>query len=245
MRTTLIAASIAASAILLAGCASTAPQGDLAKNEAGEAGPAAPYQASGNEPFWNLQIAGNQAVVERLGEERQVFTIGRPEEDGNRQRWAGDGIAVESVAKQCIDSMSGIEKTDQVQVALGQEVLSGCGGDIVAPDTLADTQWTLISLDGSKVLLDPPPTLAVDTEGRVAGSDGCNRFMGGMAFGPEGRAASEGHGASTMMACAPEQEEVARAYNSLRGQVSGWQVDQGQLTLTTEAGKELVFKQAI
>lgn len=234
---------IVTTAILLAGCAETVVDDDVAAENIVEQ--PSYYHASGNEPFWNIDITDNQLRLNRLGEEEQSFTLGSAEPIAGGLSRVGEGIQVAMINGQCTDTMSGIRRAHRVTVKLGEDVLNGCGGNMVVPEALAETEWTLLSLDGKDIALDPAPSLAVANDGRVAGSDGCNRFMGGLAFGPEGRAASEGQGASTMMACQPEREEVARNYNALRATVNGWKIDQGNLVLTTSAGQELIFKPAV
>lgn len=120
-------------------------------------------------------------------------------------------------------------------------LLTGCAGTM-SPEGLDGTQWTVVSLDGAAVGLDPPPSLVIDAEGQVSGSDGCNRFSGGLVLGASGKATVTGQGASTMMACLPDREQVARSYNSLRTAVTGWRFDGGRLILSTADGKTILLR---
>jgi copper homeostasis protein (lipoprotein) len=77
---------------------------------------------------------------------------------------------------------------------------------------LEGTAWHLVSLGGEAVVPGerrPGPNMTLDAAAsRVAGSDGCNRFMGG--FQRDGDKLSFGQLASTMMACADGMEAAQR-----------------------------------
>jgi heat shock protein HslJ len=74
-----------------------------------------------------------------------------------------------------------------------------------AAGTLAGTQWVLSTLGGNTPLADTQVTLNFGEDGRVSGSDGCNRFTG--AYTESGESLTFGPLATTMMAC-PENITV-------------------------------------
>lgn len=93
--------------------------------------------------------------------------------------------------------------------------------------------------------LDPPPSLVIDADGRVSGSDGCNRFTSGLTLGTLGIATISGQAAGTMMACLSDRDQVARSYNALRSTVTRWHFDGDQLILSTADGKAILLRQSI
>lgn len=228
--------AIVATAALLAGCVGGKPPATA---------DTVPYSASGNEPFWSLRLADGHAVLDRPEQAQRSFVLGEAQRTDEGRRYAGDGFTIDIVVGRCIDSMSGVARADQVRVEMGGERLSGCGGEKLPPETLNDTQWTVTELGGAPVALDPPPSLAIDAQGRVSGSDGCNRFMGGLVFGRAGAVTVSGQGAGTMMACPPDRDQVARSYNDLRATVNGWRFEGDRLVLTTNDGKMIRLKQSI
>lgn len=223
-------------AAMLSGCVGTLPP---------ETPETHSYRASGNEPFWSVTIDNGRAVLERPDHAARSFLVGAPQSTGVGRRYAGEGIVIELEPRRCVDSMSGVARAEKVKVQMGNEQLTGCGGEKLAPETLNDTQWLVISLDGAAVNLDPPPSLEINSEGQVSGSDGCNRFNGGLAFGTGGKATASSNGASTLMACAPDQEKVARSYNALRAAVTGWRFEGDQLVLSTATGNTITLRQSI
>jgi heat shock protein HslJ len=118
-------------------------------------------------------------------------------------------------------------------------LLTGCIS--VAPDTgapsLDGTAWVLSSLPGRTLVPGEKPTLRFDT-GRASGTDGCNRYTtsytatgGGLKF--------DAAGAATMMACAPEIMDQARAFTASLAATSGYRVVDGGLQLLAQDGAVL------
>jgi heat shock protein HslJ len=91
--------------------------------------------------------------------------------------------------------------------------LSGCGGE---PRSLLEgPEWQVESIRDVPVE-DVEATLAFLPEGRVAGSGGCNRFMGGYEL--TGETLSFGPLATTQMACPEPQMDVEqRMLDTLSG----------------------------
>lgn len=67
---------------------------------------------------------------------------------------------------------------------------------------LAGTEWVLETLAGKPRAADLRSTVAFDTDGRITGDAGCNRYFGSYAV--DGDAIAVGHLGATQMACAPE-----------------------------------------
>ncbi|MGD9945888.1 MAG: META domain-containing protein [Burkholderiaceae bacterium] len=220
---------------LLAACAVPSPQQAPA--------PAEPYRASGNEPFWRIVIDGGRLLLDRPDEPQRAAAVSPPRATANGRSYEAPGMRVEIAAGRCQDSMSGALYGDRVTVTVDGRQLSGCGGRRLPPERLEDTQWSVIELDGQPVSLQPPPTLSIDAQGRASGSDGCNRFVGGLSFAPAGAVEASGHGISTKRACAGERDQLSRRYNNLRAGVSSWRFDADALLLRTADGRTILLKQ--
>ena len=84
---------------------------------------------------------------------------------------------------------------------LGDTVLIGCGGD--PRDLLTATEvWTVTEIAGAGIVEGTEVQIGFTDEGRIFGTGGCNRLMGGYMLTGEGL--SFGAIASTMMACPDE-----------------------------------------
>lgn len=109
---------------------------------------------------------------------------------------------------------------------------------------LVNTYWKLIELGGAPVEVEPnqrePHFVlhAADKKNgpRVAGSDGCNRFMG--SYELDGDKLTFGKTAGTMMACIKGMDQ-AQAYLKALGQVASWKIKAQQLDLRDAEGKVL------
>lgn len=94
---------------------------------------------------------------------------------------------------------------------------------------LEGTAWVLASLPGRTPTDGATATLRFEG-GRAAGTDGCNRYT--TTYSPSGgRLQFAAPAASTMMACAPEVMDQARAFASSLAATRGYRVADGQLLL--------------
>jgi heat shock protein HslJ len=90
--------------------------------------------------------------------------------------------------------------------------LSGCTSmePATAQPTLDNSAWVLASLPGQRLVSDAIATVRFE-DGRVSGSDGCNRYS--MPFTVDGQAIQIGpRGPSTLMACPEETMAQAEAF---------------------------------
>jgi len=105
---------------------------------------------------------------------------------------------------------------------------------------LRDTYWKLTYAGGQAVLPiegQPEPHIVLRSEEeRIAGSDGCNRLIGG--YSVDGDTISFGQMASTMMAC-PGGMDVAKRLADALGAASGWRTLGRRLELSDAAGRLL------
>ncbi len=110
-----------------------------------------------------------------------------------------------------------------------------------APAPLAGHVWKLqFYNNGRQALVTPVAdsgiTLAFDEQGRVSGSDGCNRYMSG--YTSDADTLAIGPIATTRMACpgGAERAEQARAYVAALGTVVGYRIEGPQLMLLNADG---------
>jgi heat shock protein HslJ len=97
-----------------------------------------------------------------------------------------------------------------------------------APD-LEGTAWVLSSLPGRSLVEGAAATLRFE-DGRVSGTDGCNRYA--TSYTVDGSKLNFGAaGAATMMACPPAIMEQARAFTSSLAATSSHRIEAGQLQL--------------
>ena len=159
---------------------------------------AASYHALGTEPFWNLIIDPQAMRYDSADGER--FTVPTPPAapSFNGLRYVSDGMTVDVTYSECSDGMSDRRFHDTVAVRLpdGRD-LSGCGGALLPPETLAGTSWRIDNINGLPV---QGPDAQIRFDGQtVSGSAGCNRFNA--SYTVDGMAVSFGPAATTRMAC--------------------------------------------
>jgi len=107
---------------------------------------------------------------------------------------------------------------------------------------LEGTAWNAVEVSGTTVTVDATvadrrPHLVFATEGRVSGSDGCNRLTGRYTVtGANG--VSFGEMASTRMAC-PGSDELAQQFLAALKGTSHWNVVKDRLEISGATGKAL------
>ena len=103
------------------------------------------------------------------------------------------------------------------------------------------TAWNAVELGGTAVAAgsggaDRAPHLIFGADGRVSGSDGCNRLTS--SYTAKGEAITFGLFAATQMACADTDERASR-FRSALGSTSHWRIEKGRLQLYGATGKPL------
>lgn len=110
---------------------------------------------------------------------------------------------------------------------------------------LINTYWKLITLHGAHATVSEnqsEPHLVLNTDNRVAGSDGCNRIMG--SYTRDGDKLSFTQMASTMMACLNGNEQ-AQIFSTTLAEVTGFHITGGQLDLHDETGAVIASFKAV
>jgi len=204
-------------------------------------GATTPFAARGNEPGWSLEIRGDRLLlnldygtrtVEAALPERQI-------EDGAAVYAIDEkGIRISITEELCKDDMTGMPYPASLSLEVagetGDRVLHGCGGE---PRSLLEgPEWRVEGIAGEPVPEDIEVTIGFLEEDRIAGSGGCNRFMGGYTLTGEGL--SIGQVASTMMACPEPAMAVEQRFLRLLEAVARFDISpDGALILETNDGR--------
>jgi heat shock protein HslJ len=129
----------------------------------------------------------------------------------------------------------------RIRTALGVLALvglfAGCGtmANAVESAPLDGTAWVLTGLPGHTLVPDSSVTLQF-SEGRLSGSDGCNRYSGSYSVENSALAVAPNL-VSTQMACVPDIDAQARAYIAALTGAKSFRVDGERLELLAADGK--------
>ena len=186
-----------------------------------------PWRGGGNEPFWSVRIDAGLMMLSRLGMEDVILPLADP-----LMSDAGDILVIatdpDSLLRAvltrrpaiCRDSMTGMPHPETIELALGDDRLSGCGSDparlLVGPD------WLVTEIGGTGVDPGAEITLGFGSDGRMAGSGGCNRWFA--SFDLTGEVLGIGPGGDTMMACAPPVMDRERRFFAALAKVTGFDI---------------------
>ncbi|MFC1960086.1 protease inhibitor I42 family protein [Chloroflexota bacterium] len=126
-------------------------------------------------------------------------------------------------------------------------VIAEAAGAATAPpaastDPLAGTSWVAESLNGQPLVADSQIT-AEFADGQMAGKASCNNYF--TAYTVDDSSFSVGMAGSTMMACPEPIMQQEQAFFGALESVRNFQISDGQLILSDEAGNEVLrFKAA-
>jgi len=206
-----------------------------------------PFQATGNEPFWDARMDGESLLFNR------PYKSGEPEKialetiaanrHGREFRGELDGreLTLKVDRQLCEDTMSGSQFPAQVRLELNGEVFKGCGGD---PYRLfRGTEWVVEDLAGAGIIDSSRMTIEFFAENRMAGLASCNRYGGQYEIRGEG--ANFSHLFSTRMACAPALMDQEQRFLELMAKVKHAAIGRhGELLLTTSSGGKITAFQS-
>lgn len=217
--------------LLLAGCATMAPP----------AGGGEPYRALGTEPFWSVNVSGGRMGY---GSPEGDFSdvVLSEEETGDGRIYRGRRITLQTSRQECSDGMSDRRYRDMVRATVDGRRLEGCGGPTLAPETLADTSWQIVAINGAAV---SGERYQMQFEAnRLSGQAGCNSFGGTYSVGADGFQA--GPLMMTRMACpGPAMTHERAVADILRGRVRLYYPDGDTLLMRGAAGGEIRLRRVI
>jgi heat shock protein HslJ len=177
---------------------------------------APPYRASGSEPFWSLEISGRRMVFSPNDGERELRAP-RPRMQPTRAgyRLVTPRFTVDVRHVPCEDDAERRYR-DTVRVTAYGRHFDGCGGTLLPPLTVANTDWRIEAIGAARV--DGDAYRLSFHEGRISGQAGCNRLTG--AYVQNGDRLTAGPIAATRMMCPPPRMAHERALlDILRGPV--------------------------
>lgn len=211
------------------------------------------YTGSGTEPFWQLTIDEDAITFEHF----EMFETSAPRTRAydlfdatafqTRIETVSGEYAPENLnrrdmvvivrAHACTDGMSDRTYPQMVNIFMGDQYYSGCGGD---PAEVLHGDWRVIQLGSQTMPQDSNRiTISFGTDGSVSGSGGCNRYGAsyevheGLAIGPV---------RSTRRACPEPIGGNESRFFALLSEVIGYQVpDSGGLSLYTVNGADIVL----
>lgn len=207
------------------------------------------FRATGNEPFWSLEIDFSKNMVFKTMEgDSLVFPISEPTQLENEE-----GIAYESpngelkvtiLNETCQDDMSGNEFQHKVNIELNSEQISykkaaGCGN--YKGVYRLNGSWTLTDFDGKNLEeLESPPSLTFQlAENKIYGFGGCNRIFGEVTFSEN--TVNFGNLASTKMACAETMDFETKYLQAITGKTMNIQFLSDDVITLSGDGVELEF----
>lgn len=206
--------------------------------------PAPSYFALGTEPGWTLEITPGMLNYDGdYGDTKIVVANPGARPSFNGERYVTPRLTVDITHSECSDGMSDRRYRDTVTLTAEGKTVKGCGGGVLPPAELADTNWSFVSIGDVPVAADRPTALAFDGT-KLSGSAGCNRFSG--SYESKDGTLTAGPLMVTKMACPGAGMAQENGFFALmRGPVSLSFPSDGTLVLTGVEGQTAVLKRVI
>lgn len=169
-----------------------------------------PYVARGNEPFWRIDVDGDEIRLRRPDEDDVRFEVMEQPvaSDGvSELRSAGGELVVRVEEALCADTMADMYFPHQVRVEYDGDVLQGCGGD--TNRLLQGVDWQVVEIAGDAVG-DYDVTVRFSGDDTINGRAACNSYFGTYQLSGEGIRVSQLAG--TKMACEDERMRLEYAF---------------------------------
>lgn len=206
------------------------------------------FRASGNEPFWSVQIDFDKMMTFKMLDGDSITTpVPEMQRDTASQARVltatteSGSLTVKLYPTRCVDNMSGEVFSHGINVEYEGKTYRGCGNLINDKYQLHDF-WILHSFDGKEVKqysLTKMPTLNLDLpKNRISGNSGCNRLTGDMEL--QGDSLSFGQLASTKMACQGSMDFEDKFLKALE-KVESYDIENGELKLSGKDKVLMVF----
>ena len=192
------------------------------------------YKAVGNEPGWSLTVRA--ARMDYVGDYGEV-NIAEPTPPNFRAAhgtYRSGKLRLTISAGPCSDGMSDLIYRQTVRVTADGRTVSGCGGGTIAPNTLANTSWSVVSVNGK-----PAPGggdyFVQFSDQTLSAKFGCNSMGGGYRL--NGDHLSVGNLQQTLMGCPEPSATLEReASVLLRSNIRVDKIGGERLRLVSEAG---------
>jgi uncharacterized membrane protein len=221
-------------AALLAGC-STVPPATPSQGLS--------YRALGTEPFWSLELTGDQMIFTEANAPgvRIVEPLPRPIHGFAGDIYQGRRINLNIVRNtRCSDGMSDRVYPDRVQVRIDERSFEGCGGETSMPVSLENSSWSVESLNG-RPLPGGERYFVRFQDGRLQARFGCNSLSAPVQ--QDGMRLVPGALVATRMACTNMTDETEAA-NILRLPADlGWSA--GDRLTISNSGGTMVLRRSI
>jgi heat shock protein HslJ/uncharacterized lipoprotein YbaY len=199
-----------------------------------------PFRATGNEPFWQVQIGADRVTLRTMLEPPIEAALPQPTvADGARIYAVGGGhpLVITIADRTCVDTMSGMPHPHAVTVRQDGRMLAGCGGD---PARLLQAgEWTVDELDGKGIVEGSRLTLVFGHDGRLSGTASCNTYAA--AFTLSGESLTIGRAAATRKACAPALMRQEDRFLRLLGTVQRFDVGSDGALILLAADRRVIL----
>ncbi|MCC5880805.1 MAG: META domain-containing protein [Idiomarina sp.] len=185
-----------------------------------------PFTAQGNEPFWQVSIENDEAVLRNMGEDDVSYSIASHTLEDQRSAIENDDGSFRMTVTEslCQDNMSGMYYPQTVTLELGDDTLHGCGGR--SESLLQGVDWKVVELDDHDYR-DEEVTIRFthsdSDEPQVVGLAACNRYFGQYELGGESLHISQLAG--TKMACEDETMRIEYEFLNALSESRGFSVE--------------------
>lgn len=96
-------------------------------------------------------------------------------------------------------------------------------------------EWVVTGFGGPILIVDRPPTMTFDPDGKVAGFSGCNRFSG--SFSQTGTELTFGNAAMTQMACPAPYGKLEQDFLKAMASVASYEITGAGVLMRDSAGQ--------
>ena len=197
----------------------------------------------GNEPFWLMTLNQDHATYTTPDQE-QEFALTGMDDYSDSGVWS---LAIEQEDNaigtihisdnRCTDSMSGKAHPYSVTLRMAGKELKGCGGE--TEQLLQGQPWQLNAMTGYSETLLSNLSLQFLPNGRLAGSDGCNRFFGH--YSVDGEMPRLNVNGMTKRMCRDDINDVAQKFTQLLNNTAKIAIKENGIVLRVNSGQQLTF----
>lgn len=200
-----------------------------------------PFIASGNEPFWQVELQAQKLRLTQPGEElieAADYTQTVESSSQRRVRAAQDDLFVDMQVTQalCTDSMTGMLYPQTVELAYADQRVKGCGGDPLR--LLQGVEWVVEDINQGGLIDRSHVTVNFGPDGLLFGQASCNNYRGKYELGGEQLTLTAG--ATTRKACAPALMQQEQRVMSVLASLQRFDVtEDGALLLYGSDGQSI------